>query len=192
MFNRYGHHPVQIRKKKSNIKVVLVVQINRAQLNATGHQNLRVHKMVLTALFKKDLLHKSQTLLPNKRQSMVLSCKIKAHSSVAQHRAACAFQKSTAKFQYWIYFRKSEIYLQPHRQSFMKNFLCGHKYIYKIQYFLLAGFLNDDFNFFLDFSYAEKKLAQQRSGCMKVCSSLFMCRNTSKGFKRFNNGTMTA
>lgn len=34
-----------------------------------------------------------------------------------------------------------------------------YKYIFKIQYFLLAGFLNDDSNLFSDFSYAEKKVS---------------------------------
>lgn len=105
--------------------------------------------MVLTALSKKDLLHKSQAPLPNRLQSStVLSYKIKARHSVARCREQSVPSKETAKFQYWISFWKSEIYLQLHMQGFAKkkkkNFLGGHKYIFKIQHFLLAGFLNDD------------------------------------------------
>lgn len=52
------------------------------------------------------------------------------------------------------------MYLQPHTQGFAKKKIsCGHKHIYEIQYFLLAEFLNDDFNLFSDFSYAEKKVS---------------------------------
>lgn len=122
---------------------------------------------------------------------MVLSCKIKAHCSVAQHSLCLPKKHSQAPILGFLL--KIRNVSQLHEQSLAKkSFLYGHKYIYKRQYFLLAEFLNDDFNLFSDFSYAEKKLAQQRSGCIEVCTSLFMCRNTSKGFKGFNNGTMTA
>lgn len=140
-----------------------MVYIDRGQLNATGGQDLRVHKMVLTALSKKDLLHKSQALLlPNSSQGMVLGCKIKARRSVVQHRGQSAPSEETQPSSNTGFLSENQknICSLTGKALRKKKKICFYyKYIFKIQYFLLAGFLNDDSNLFSDFSYAEKKVS---------------------------------
>lgn len=83
--------------------------------DATGGQEPRIHKMVLTALSNKDLLPQSQALFPSKVRAWYLA--VRSKHAVLWLSTVSAFQRNTAKFQYWVSFGKTEIYLQLHEQD---------------------------------------------------------------------------
>lgn len=138
---------------------------------------------------EKDLLHKSQALLPNRRQSTVLSCKIKACRSAAQHREQSVLSKETQTSSSTRFPSKNQKYIcSLTGKALQKNFLgFYYKCIYKKYDFLLAVFLNDDFNFLSDFSYAKKKKKSVSIGMIRLCESLhqtFLCAGTHQRASR--------
>lgn len=70
--------------------------------DAIGGQELRVHKMVLTALSKKNLLPQSQALIPSRVRAWYLAGRSKR--AVLWLSTASVFQRNTAKFQNWVSF----------------------------------------------------------------------------------------
>lgn len=70
--------------------------------DATGGQELRVHKMVLTALSKKELLPLSQAMLPSRVRAWYLA--VRSKHAVLWLSTVSAFQRNSAKFQYWVSF----------------------------------------------------------------------------------------